>query len=117
MQFFSNYVTVSENLHIKVTGGLTMSLIEKFKSLEPTSTGLPCGVSKLLDSMTKADKEAFNYVLFEQVTELGKRVSNTKIYEILVSEGYNIAPSSIAQHRRKHCRCFVGANVRAGATK
>jgi hypothetical protein len=94
-----------------------MSLSEKFKSLQPSTTGLPCGVSKLLELMTKPDREALNHVLFEQVTDSGKRVSNTKIYEILVNEGYNIAPSSIAQHRRKHCKCFVGAEARAKESK
>jgi hypothetical protein len=94
-----------------------MSLTEKFKALQPSSTGLPCGVNKLIESMSKSDREALDYVLFHQITDSGKRVSNTKIYEILISEGYNIAPSSIAQHRRKHCRCFVGADVRAGVTK
>lgn len=94
-----------------------MSLTEKFKTVTPSQSGLPCGVSKLMDAMSKSDREALNYVLFEQTSAAGKRISNSKIYEILVAEGYNIAPSSIAQHRRKHCRCFVGAVARAGVGK
>ena len=94
-----------------------MTLADKFKQLQPTQSGLPCGIAKLMDAMSKTDKDALNYVLFEQTTASGKRVSNSKIYEILVEEGYNIAPSSIAQHRRRHCRCFVGADARTKATK
>lgn len=93
-----------------------MTLAEKFKTLEPTQTGLPCGVAKLLEEMPKADKEALIDVLFGQ-TSTEKRVPNSKIYQILTEEGYNIAPSSIAQHRRRQCRCFVGASARAKDSK
>lgn len=94
-----------------------MSLAEKFKSLEPAKPGLPCGVAKMMETMDKSDKESLNSVLFDENEVTNKRVSNTKIYQILTEEGYNIAPSSIAQHRRKQCRCFVGAVARAKESK
>jgi hypothetical protein len=34
-----------------VTGEVNMTLAEKFKSIEPAKTGLPCGVAKLMESM------------------------------------------------------------------
>jgi hypothetical protein len=95
-----------------------MSLAEKFKTVQPAQSGLPCGLAKIMDSMDSSDKETLHQVLFEDVVGLqGKRLSNTKIYQILVEEGYNIAPSSIAQHRRKQCRCFVGAAARQKDSK
>ena len=94
-----------------------MSLAEKFKTVEPTKSGLPCGVEKLMESLNKSDKETLNSVMFEQVSSNGKRISNSKIYKILIEEGYDIAPSAIAQHRRYQCRCFVGAGVRNKETK
>lgn len=94
-----------------------MSLAEKLKTVIPASTGLPCGVSKLMESMNSEDKEALNEALFDYQNSSGQRLSNTKIYQTLIEEGYEIAPSSIAQHRRKQCRCFVGAAVRSKGTK
>lgn len=93
-----------------------MTLAEKFKKLEPTPTGLPCGVAKLMETMPKEDRTALTEVMFG-LLQTGKRISNSKIYETLTEEGYNIAPSSIAQHRRRQCRCFVGAAARAKDTK
>lgn len=89
-----------------------MSLADKFTNLAPSPTGLPCGVAKLMEQMTEDDKTILNQVLFNEVSLGTKRISNTKIYEILQEEGHNVAISSIAQHRRKQCRCFVGAAAR-----
>lgn len=84
-----------------------MTLAEKFKTIKPSQSGLPCGTAKLIESLTPEDKETLEEVLFGE--NIGtKRMSNTKIHQILTEEGHNIAVSSIAQHRRKHCRCFVG---------
>lgn len=94
-----------------------MSLAEKFKSLEPAKPGLPCGVAKMMETMSDSDQELLNSVLFNENGAANKRASNTKIYQILTEEGYNIAPSSIAQHRRKQCRCFVGAQARLKDSK
>jgi hypothetical protein len=94
----------------EVTGGLTMSLMNKFKTAKTTQTGLPCGVAKLLEALSNEDREVLEEVLFEAK---GKRLSNTKIHEVLTQEGYSVAVSSIAQHRRKQCRCFVGLKSNA----
>jgi hypothetical protein len=94
-----------------------MSLAEKLKTVTPAPTGLPCGVSKLMESMNKTDKEALDDALFNYLTQSGQRLSNSKIYQILTDEGYDVAVSSIAQHRRKQCRCFVGAAARTKGTK
>ena len=87
-----------------------MGLSEKFKTVSLSQTGLPCGVAKIMESMGKEDLKALDEVLYEQLP-VGKRISNSKIHQILVEEGYEVAPSSIAQHRRKQCRCFVGVAV------
>ena len=93
-----------------------MGLAEKFKSVEPTQTGMPCGMAKLMESMSKVDKETLEGVLFNAPTQ-AVRISNAKIYQILSEEGYTVAPFAIAQHRRKQCRCFIGTSVRNKETK
>lgn len=94
-----------------------MALSEKFKNIEPTKTGLPCGVARLMESMNKSDKDVLDSVLFEQISVTGKRISNTKIHQILTEEGYDVAVSSIAQHRRHQCRCFAGIGARKKESK
>lgn len=84
-----------------------MTLSEKLKISTPSQSGLPCGMGKLMSSLTEKDREALEQVLFTNDSSI-PRISNTKIYQILVEEGYQVAPSSIAQHRRKQCRCFIG---------
>lgn len=84
-----------------------MTLAEKFKTTTPSQSGLPCGIAKLSESLSKEDRDTLEEVLFSEPVGT-KRMSNTKIHQILTEEGYAIAVSSIAQHRRKQCRCFVG---------
>lgn len=88
-----------------------MSLADKFQKMEPSYSGLPCGIQKLLETMSQEDAKTLEDAMFTY-TVAGKRISNTKIYEILTEEGHSIAPSAIAQHRRKQCRCFVGAKAK-----
>lgn len=84
-----------------------MSLTEKFGVIAPANGGLPCRISIILDEMSETDRDSLNFVMFEQVMANGKRLSNTQIYQVLLEEGYALTPFSVAQHRRKQCRCFV----------
>jgi len=89
-------------------------LAEKVSELSAPQFGLPCGVSKVMTKMDKDDKSTLELILFPQ-TEKVKRFSNRQIYELLLSENYDVAQSSIALHRRKQCRCFTGINARIEA--
>lgn len=86
-------------------------LAEKMSQVAAPKFGLPCGMSTVLNQMDEEDRQALEIVLFVD-NENVKRLSNRQIYEILISENYNVAQSSIAQHRRKQCRCFSGMSVR-----
>jgi len=85
-----------------------MGLADKLNSIKRTEPGLPCGVARVLAAVEGEDKEALELV-FQTRSEAGT-ISNRQIHEILLSEGYDISHSSIALHRRKQCRCFVGKN-------
>jgi len=89
-------------------------LAQKVSKLSTPQFGLPCGVAKTMKQMDKDDKETFELLLFP-VSDKVKRFSNRQIYELLISEKIDIAPSSIALHRRKECRCFTGTNARLEA--
>lgn len=87
-----------------------MSLLEKLNEatrMGSIGPGLPCGVSLLLNSLEGEEKKALELIFS---TPAGKNtVPNTKLHQILISEGHNIAFASIRHHRSKQCRCFTGA--------
>lgn len=83
-----------------------MSLASKLTTATRSQTGLPCGVAKLFSELQGEDKEALEIVL--NTPTGGGAISNRQIHEILMSEGHDIAFSSVSLHRRKQCRCFVG---------
>lgn len=89
-------------------------LAEKVLELSSPQFGLPCGVSRVLTALDVDDKNTLELMLFP-TSEKIKRFSNRQIYELLISENYDVAQSSIAQHRRKQCRCFAGINARIEA--
>jgi hypothetical protein len=90
-----------------------MSLVERLSSAKPRETGLPCGISKILEEMSSEEQEALNTVLFAEP----RTISNAQLQEILLDEGYDIANASIKLHRRKQCRCFVGRSARMSASQ
>ena len=83
-----------------------MSLAEKLKKANNPEPGLPCGVARLLAIVNDEDREALE-IIFSTKAGNGS-VSNLKIHEIICSEGYSIAFSSIRVHRAKACRCYIG---------
>jgi hypothetical protein len=89
-------------------------LAEKVSELSAPQFGLPCGVSKLMTTLDEDDRNTLQLILFPK-SEKVKRFSNRQIYELLISENYDVAQSSIALHRRKQCRCFTGINARIEA--
>lgn len=93
-----------------------MSLAKKLLFIPPAEPGLPCGIAKIKKQMSKIDFETLEVVM-NVVHSESKRISNRQIHEVLLSEGYDIAYSSITLHRRKQCRCFVGKIIRARLTE
>lgn len=83
-----------------------MSLSEKLKTATKSEPGLPCGISKLLSTVSDEDREALE-IIFSTKAGNGS-ISNLKIHEIICSEGHNIAFASVRLHRAKACRCYIG---------
>jgi hypothetical protein len=89
-----------------------MSLAKKLSITSPSEPGLPCGIEKIKRDMSKSDAEALDLVMNVDNSD-SRRLSNRQIHDVLLSEGYDIAYASIALHRRKQCRCYVGKKVRS----
>lgn len=85
-----------------------MSLAKKINLMKPSAPGLPCGISKILASLEKDDRDALELVMN---TKPGKdAISNRQIHELLLSEGFDLAFASVRLHRSKQCRCYIGRN-------
>lgn len=72
----------------------------------PQGPGLPCGVKKIMESVSEDDKKALEFV-FDSPSSSGG-ITNVQIHKILMEEGHVIAFASIRMHRAKRCRCYVG---------
>lgn len=85
-----------------------MSLAKKLSLLSPSAPGLPCGISKIIETVSEEDRTALELVMD---TKAGKgSISNRQIHELLLTEGFDIAFASIRLHRSKQCRCYTGKN-------
>jgi hypothetical protein len=85
-------------------GGLDVSFSKSLSEIKPRKAGLPCGIQRALESMTDEDRELLNNILFDET----RAISNPDLQQVLIQEGYPVSYSSVSQHRRKQCRCFVG---------
>jgi hypothetical protein len=83
-----------------------VSLSEKLKTATKSEPGLPCGIARLLSTVSDEDREALE-VIFSTKAGNGS-ISNLKIHEIITSEGHNIAFASVRLHRARVCRCYIG---------
>ena len=88
-----------------------MSLADRLASTPRSTTGLPCGVGRLLSELNGEDKAALEAVFSQR--SIPGTISNRQVYEILISEGHDIAFASISMHRRQQCRCFVSKSRQA----
>jgi hypothetical protein len=85
-----------------------MSLVDKLREATRTGPGLPCGVSLLMDTLKGEERKALE-IIFSTKSIQGT-VPNTKLHQILISEGHDIAFSSVRHHRSQLCRCYTGAD-------
>jgi hypothetical protein len=90
-----------------------MTFSDRLLSLNPTKPGLPCSISEVLNNLSEKDRDNLVSIL-EATTENPRRISNRKLHEFFLSEGYNVSFSSIGTHRRHECRCFVSRAVVEG---
>jgi hypothetical protein len=84
-----------------------MSLADKLKEATRSVPGLPCGIAKLIASLNEEDRKAIEIVFSSK--SIKGTISNVQLHELLLSEGYDIAFSSIRLHRGQRCRCYVGS--------
>lgn len=87
-----------------------MSLADKLKHVTRTNTGMPCGIAKLMTTVSEEDKTALEIVF--STKSITGTISNVQLHKLLVDEGYDTSFSSIRLHRGQICRCYTGKEVR-----
>lgn len=87
-----------------------MSLADKLKEVTRSSPGLPCGIAKLMATVSKEDREALEIVF--STKSIRGTISNVQLHELLLGEGHDIAFASIRLHRSQRCRCYIGQEAR-----
>lgn len=83
-----------------------MTLAEKLNQIIPSTSGLPCGISLVLNNLSDEDKKALEIVMSSP--SVAGSISNRQIHKLLLSEGCKIAFSSVRLHRSQQCRCYTG---------
>lgn len=87
-----------------------MSLADKLKQAKRSTSGLPCGVAKLMASVSEEDRKALEIVF--STKSISGTVSNVQLHKLLIDEGYDTSFSSIRLHRGQICRCYTGKEAR-----
>jgi len=91
-----------------------MGIADKLRTTAKAQTGLPCSVSVLFEKLNDEDRQALEDIL---TNSSSNAISSRQIYEIITAEGHEVAYTSVANHRRKACRCFAGNNSAKTASK
>jgi hypothetical protein len=87
-----------------------VSLADRLKQATRATPGLPCGVAKLMASVSQEDREALEIVF--STKSISGTVSNVQLHRLLIEEGYDTSFSSIRLHRGQICRCYTGKEAR-----
>lgn len=84
-----------------------MTLAKRLAAAEPLRTGKPCGVGRVLASLSKEDAEALKAAMAIPKGD-PQRLSSNQIANILREEGHDIHHKSVEVHRKGACRCEPG---------
>lgn len=85
-----------------------MGLADELNEIRISDPGPPCGIAVTLQRMSPEDQRDLNNELFAQP----RRLSNRALQKFLITKQYDVSFSSVALHRRRECKCFVGKSIR-----
>lgn len=81
-----------------------MSLAERVEQDPPLTTGKPCSIGHLLQTLPDHEREALAAMLG---TPEARGWPAGDIYDALVAEGHRCGFQTINRHRGRKCRCFL----------
>ena len=68
-----------------------------------------CRLAEVLETLPK-ETSAYLQQIVDAPTGDPRRLSNATISNVLRSEGYNVGRTTIGDHRRGYCQCFIEVN-------
>lgn len=93
---------------------MTDSLLSKFQDLAKQKEvyGAKKSQCRLSEVMAELPADTAEYLRQIIDAPVGNpiRLSNATISNVLRSEGFNVGRTTIGDHRRGYCQCFIGGN-------
>lgn len=90
---------------------MTDSLLNKFQDLERQKEiyGNKKSKCRLVEVMQELPEETSDYLrqIIEAPIGDSRRLSSATISNVLRSEGHNVGRTTVAEHRRRYCQCFL----------
>jgi hypothetical protein len=93
---------------------MTDSLLSKFQDLAKQketygSKKQVCKFSEVLQSLPTETAEYLQKIINAPQDD-PRRLSNATISNVLRSEGHNVGRTTVSEHRRGYCQCFIVGN-------
>lgn len=95
---------------------MTDSLLNKFQDLTKQkevygAKKTQCRLAEVLVTLPSDTSEYLQQIVEAPVGD-PRRLSNATISNVLRSEGYNVGRTTIGDHRRGYCQCFISAGIK-----
>ncbi len=93
---------------------MTDSLLSKFQDLAKQkevygAKKTQCRLSEVMAELP-ADTAEYLRKIIDAPVGSPIRLSNATISNVLRSEGHNVGRTTVGDHRRGYCQCFIGGN-------
>jgi hypothetical protein len=93
---------------------MTDSLLGKFQNLTAQKEVYGakkhcCRLAEVLETLP-TDTSAYLQQIVDSPLGDPRRLSNATISNVLRSEGYSVGRTTIGEHRRRYCQCFIEVN-------
>jgi hypothetical protein len=87
-----------------------VSLSDQIKTESNKLISKRCKIGLLLSDLSEEDKESLVQA-FDKPPHLAGGLSNVQIHRILISEGFEVALSTVDRHRNKYCGCYMATRI------
>ena len=94
---------------------MTDSLLNKFQDLAEQKSVYgnrkhQCRFSEVLSALPEETAEYLTQIIDAPVGD-PRRLSSATISNVLRSEGHSIGRTSVSEHRRRYCQCYIAKDI------
>ena len=87
-----------------------MSLSDQIKTESNKVINKRCKIGLLLLDLSEEDRDSL-VEAFDKTPHSAGGLTNVQIHKILISEGFEVALSTVDRHRNKYCGCFMATRI------